>query len=77
MVSTVVERAEQAGDPRLFGYLDTLGVVLAASGRPTEAVAAVERALELCPEDDEASRLEIEENLERIRRAVEREEGEI
>ena len=77
MLTTVIERAEQAGDPGLFGYLDSLGVVHAASGRLAEAIAAVERALELCPEDDQASRREIERNLERFRRAAGLEEGEI
>lgn len=66
LAQRVVTTAESIEDPFLFGYLDTLATCLYAAGRRDEALAAAERALELVPESDDASRAAIRENLERI-----------
>ncbi len=71
----VCEEAGASGDPFLYGYLDTLAVALESAGRLPEALAAQERAVSLCPAEDQAAMGELRSRLDRLRAEVGAEGG--
>ncbi|MEZ6243587.1 MAG: tetratricopeptide repeat protein [Phycisphaerales bacterium] len=67
MARGVCDEAEASADPFLYGYLDTLSVALEAAGSLGEALEVEERAVSLCPADDQEGMSELRGRVETLR----------
>ncbi len=70
LAERVCAQAEAESDPFLYGFLDTLALARESAGDLPNALIAAQRAVDHCPAEDDAARIELGQRLESLRAAV-------